>query len=414
MQSKGIRVAFFGSFYPFVDRLSTTSTGLVSLFSMSEKIEKVIVFSPLLSAVPIGLDTKKVRMMPSWKYDSVISLLKTLYKMIRMKEDLDVYFFNILLTSFGHARRANTVGLLLPTFVAKLTGKKVCTYMHNFVETQDIEKLGYKKKWLVTKIVGLLERLIAGNTLLLVPLESQRLALETLFHTEVHNVTIPYVEGISGFICNPDGLHNSKKGDSGTLSFLLFGSWGPQKDLVGALSIFRDLITEGKNIEVVIAGKANPNFPSYDREIEKIIANFPINYVKWTKNVTEESVLELFSHFDVLFLPYNAAGGYSAVMNVGAFYGIRMVSYDVPELREFDSIISAGCVFVDPSDHDAVKKTLIRVAEEARFERSPTDQDLKAKLQKSLVAIEGLIGVMIDDEDSKIQRTDDSQLIHHR
>ena len=45
MTVKGIRLGFFGSFYPLVDRLSTTSTGLVALLSMSGKIEKVIVFT---------------------------------------------------------------------------------------------------------------------------------------------------------------------------------------------------------------------------------------------------------------------------------------------------------------------------------------------------------------------------------
>lgn len=414
MRLDGIRIGFFGSFYPLVDRLSTTSTGLVTLFSMSEKIENVIVFSPLSSVTPIGIDTSKVSMIPSWRYDSVISLLKTLSKMIRMKEDVDVYFFNIFLTSFGSSGRANVTGLLLPTLLAKLTGKRVCTYMHNFIETQDIEKLGYERKWLATKIAGMLERLIANNTSLIVPLESQRLALETLFQNKVHSIVIPYVEGLYSFMCNHDVVYNSKNSNCDSLSFLLFGSWGPQKDLEGALTIFRELIAEGKKIQVVIGGGVNSNFPEYDRKIEKIIDDFPFKCVRWIKSVSEESVSELFSCSDVLFLPYHAAGGYSAVMNVGAFYGIKIAAYDIHELRELDSIIGAGCVFVDPSDRNMVKETLIKMAEDPRNARNIDSQILRMNLQKSLVAIDDLIGMMIEDKNPSIQRMNNFQNTHHQ
>ena len=315
-----------------------------------------------------------------------------------MKNGVDVYLFNIFLTSFGKTRKANVTGLLLPPLLAKLTGKRVCTYMHNFIETQDIEKLGYKKKWLPTKIASLLERLIANNTLLLVPLKSQGLTLEAQFHTKVHNLVVPYVEGISSFMSSSGALYDAKRENNAPLSFLLFGSWGPQKDLDGALNIFRELIAERKNIKVIIGGKVNSNFPSYALEMEKIISDFPINRISWIRNLPETLVSELFSQSDVLFLPYKAAGGYSAVMNVGAFHGIKMVAYDIPELRELDTIISAGCIFVDHSDRDAVKKSLIRVAEEARQERNSNNCDLKTKLHKSLVAIDDLIGVMMSDK----------------
>ena len=397
MKANGITIGFFGSFYPLVDRLSTTSTGLVALFSMSEKIEKVIVFSPQSSVLLNGLDSKKIRMVPSWKYDSVISLLKTLFKMIRMRQDVDIYFFNIFLTSFGSSRKANVTGLLLPILLARLTGKRVCTYMHNFIETQNIEKLGYRRTWWAIKIANLLERLIAHNTLLLVPLKSQRTVLETILHTRVHNVVIPYVEGLCSFMCRPNVGSNFRKGNGVVPTFLLFGSWGPQKDLEGALTIFGELSSEGNDLQVVVAGKVNSNFPGYDRKIENVIDDFPVKNVNWTKNVPEENVSELFYGSDVLFLPYNAAGGYSAVMNVGAFYGIKVVAYDIPELREFDSIIKAGCVFVDPSDHASIKLTLLKTAEEARDEGRPVGQIQNMKLQESLVAINDLISIIMND-----------------
>ncbi|MCL4316657.1 MAG: glycosyltransferase [Candidatus Thermoplasmatota archaeon] len=399
MRVKGIKVGFFGSFYPHVDRLSTTSTGLVTLFSMSEKIERVIVFSPLLSVSPTSLNTSNVRVIPSWRYDRALSLIKTLIKMMKMKNDIDVYIFNIFLTSFGRSKIANVTGLLLPVLLSKLTHKRVCTYMHNFIETQDIENLGYEKKWFATKIASRLERGIANNTFLVVPLESQRLTLEALFHSKVHSVLVPYVEGIYGFISNPIELQNSKSDHNKPLSFLLFGSWGPQKDLDGALKIFKELIDEGNDLRVVIGGKANGNFPHYEKKIEDIIAQFPTKYIRWIKNVPEENVPRLFEDADVLFLPYNAAGGYSAVMNVGAFYDLQIVSYDVPELREFDLIIRAGCTFVDPSKPDEVKKVLVQRATESRRNRRNNQSMPMEKLQKSLRAVDDFIDLIIDRND---------------
>lgn len=76
-------------------------------------------------------------------------------------------------------------------------------------------------------------------------------------------------------------------------------------------------------------------------------------------NVSDDVLYELFTESELLFLPYNAAGGYSAVMNVGALYGMRMVAYDIPELREFRNVIGPDCEFVDTTSRKAVKTTLI-------------------------------------------------------
>lgn len=398
MATRKIRVGFFGSFYPHVDRLSTASTGLVTLLSMSEKIEKISVFSPLLSSTPNGLSTSKIRVIPSWSYDDPLSLIKTVIKMIKMKSDIDVYIFNIFLTSFGRSRIANVTGLLLPALLSKLTHKSVCTYMHNFIETQDIEKLGYEKKWLATRVASLLERRIANNTLLFVPLESQRLNLEALFHTKVHSVLIPYVEGVCSFVCKADKLREPKSDATKPLSFLLFGSWGPQKDLEGALRIFKELIDEGNDIRITVNGNINSNFLHYEEKIERIMAQLPSKYFMWTKDVPETMVSGLFVDSDVLFLPYNAAGGYSGVMNIGAFYGLHIVSYDISELRELDSIIHAGCTFVDPSRPDEVKRTLIEVARESRRSRGSNRSISQEKIHESLRAVEDFVDLIFDGE----------------
>ena len=408
MSVKGLRVGFFGSFYPHVDRLSTASTGLVTLLSMSEKIEKISVFSPLLSSTPNGLSTSKIRIIPSWSYDDPLSLIKTVIKMIKMKSDIDVYIFNIFLTSFGRSRIANVTGLLLPVLLSKLTHKRVCTYMHNFIETQDIEKLGYEKKWLATRVASLLERRIANNTLLFVPLESQRLTLEALFHSKVNSVLIPYVEGVCSFICKVDELHELKSDDTKPLSFLLFGSWGPQKDLEGALRIFKELIDEGNDIRITVSGNINNNFPHYEKKIERIMAQLPSKYIMWIKDVPERMVQSLFVDSDVLFLPYNAAGGYSGVMNVGAFYDMQMVSYDVPELREFDLIIGAGCTFVDPSQPVEVKRVLVQKARESRRSKGGNQSISREKLQKSLRAAEDFVDMIIDSNDPSVMASEES------
>ena len=270
--------------------------------------------------------------------------------------------------------------------------------MHNFIETQNIEKLGYEKKWFATRVASMLERRIANNTLLFVPLESQRLNLEGLFHTKVHSILIPYVEGICSFVCKADKLSDSKSEDTRPLSFLLFGSWGPQKDLEGALRIFKELIDEGNDIRITLSGNINSNFPYYEEKIERFMAQLPSKCIMWTRDVPETMVSDMFENSDVLFLPYNAAGGYSGVMNVGAFYGMHIVSYDVSELRELDSIIHASCIFVDPSKPDEVKRTLIEVARESRRTRGSNRSITLEKIRKSLRAVEDFVDLIFDGE----------------
>lgn len=392
-----IRLGLFGSFYPFVDRLSTTTTGLVTLLGMSDKVESLFVFCPTNSSMPAAVEIPKIKLIPSWKYDSVFSLIKTMYEMMKMRGVVDIYVFNIFLTSFGRSKVTNAIGLLIPTLISRLSGKRVCTYLHNSIETQDVEKLGYKDTWFVKKVASRLEWLIARNTLLIVPLKSQASILESMFRTSVRSLAVPYVEGINGFISNSNENMEFGRWERRTFNYLLFGSWGPQKDLNGALKIFKEVLDEGHEIHVIVAGNANSNFPHYTEEIERLIGLFPAPNIEWIKAVPEELVPALFLNSDVLFLPYRAAGGYSAVMNVGAFYGIKIVAYDIPELKEFDSMIKAGCTFVDSQQPDELKRVLISAAQESKIEKLTNTATMRSKLRASLDAVEDLIEMLIQE-----------------
>ncbi|MDG7000662.1 MAG: glycosyltransferase [Nitrososphaerota archaeon] len=379
----GMRVGFFGSFYPFVDGLATTSTGLVYLLANSSRIQRLTLFTPKNSSVPEELRNGKIENIPCWSYNSVTSILTAFLNMVMERNSVDVFLFNIHLTSFGKSKIANGLGLLLPSMVAKITGLKVVVYMHNFVETEDVAKLGYGNRRFSIMIAKGLERLIAINTKLVVPLESQSEKLNAFLRTKPENLSIPYVEGIYS------ALHMIKKMDSltrrsgTTYRVLLFGSWGPQKDLEGALMILGELITEGIDIEILVAGSINMNFPHYYDKIQKLAETLPKDKYRFMMNVPDESVHELFVDSDLLFLPYNAAGGYSAVMNIGALFGLRMMAYDLPQLREFSNAIETNCEFVDPNNRAEMKIKLKNIIIEKAATNSRPEQFIRDRLQKA-------------------------------
>lgn len=370
----GFKVGFFGSFYPLVDRLATTSTGLVYLFADSSQVDKIELFSPVGSIIPPELETNKIRLNPLWCYNSVLSLIRTFFLMRKKRKTIDTYFFNIYLTSFGTSRLANFVGLLIPPLLSRLTHREVIVYMHNFIETQDVDRLGYNGKSFSKRIARILEKVIAINTNLVVPLPSQSAKLRGIFRKAPRDIVIPYVEGLFSFLHLKTLGQKRLRKTNDLFNILLFGSWGPQKNLKDALSTIGELFSEGMEANVVVAGSVNSGFPYYLESIEHVWKKLPANMVTFRMNVPEEEIPGLFQETDLLFLPYNATGGYSAVMNVGALYGVKMLAYDLPELREFSSLIESDCVFVDPKDHEALKSAL-RVAISARKQFSNKDNN---------------------------------------
>ena len=350
-------IAFFGSFYPRIDRLATTSTGMVYLMSKCQDIEGITVLGPIGSKIP-GNYPPNVKIEPLWEYDDIPSLIRTLFLLLRKGKKFDLIFFNLILTSFGRRKLSNAFGLLIPPLLSILAHKKPVVYIHNLVETQDIRKLGYGNAHVSKLFARVLERLLFGTTNIILPLESQRKTIERIYGTRVDQALFVGVEGIWTLknyirVNNRSTLYNL-----GKIRILLFGAWGPQKDIVSILRMLKTLTLRVTNFHVIVAGSINKNFPEYRKKLSRTFMELDPGRFSFIENPEEESVPELFINSDILILPYNAAGGYSAVMNVARLYCIKILAYDIEELREIARTIDVNVDFIPRDNNESLEKAI--------------------------------------------------------
>jgi glycosyltransferase involved in cell wall biosynthesis len=361
----GLNVGFFGTFRPKPgDRALTTgimavSTGLVAALAQSDSIASITVFSQIGSDQPRGEAWSKVRMVPCWKYDNPFSLLRSFRVLLNHASKVDGFVFNTAITDFGRSAAANVVGLLLPPFLSRLSRKPVVTYVHYFLETADISQLGYRPSLLQRVGVRLLERLLLTSTTVVVPLESQRSIIEQTFGLSPRQLLIPFTEPFGWIAMSDQPPVESPVAPGEPMRILLLGVWGPQKDLQGALRALLLAKERGGRFTVTITGAINPHFPDSRRELDRLKATVDPEWFRYVDAVPEAKLLELLRSHDLLILPYNAAGGYSSSMSVGAYCGTEIISYDHPQLREVATELGIQPSFVVKGDIESLVQRIL-------------------------------------------------------
>ena len=319
---------------------------------------------------------------PIWEYDDIPSLIRTLFLLLRMGKKFDVIFFNLILTSFGRRKLSNAVGLLIPPLLSILAHKKPVVYVHNLVETQDIRKLGYGNAHVSKLFARVLERLLFGTTNIILPLDSQRKTIERIYETKVDQALFVGVEGILTLknyirVNNRSTLYNL-----GKIRILLFGAWGPQKDVVSILRMLKTLTLRVTNLHVIVAGSINQNFPEYRKKLSRTFMELDPGIFSFIENPEEELVPELFINSDILILPYNAAGGYSAVMNVARLYCVKILAYDIEELREISRTIDVNVDFIPRDSSESLENAIRDFLWEPRIRYAENDLDELINLGK--------------------------------
>lgn len=362
-----LRVGFFGNFHPLTTRLSTTSIGLVILLSRDPRVESILVTCPRGSRVPEGIDPTKIHLRPTWLHDRPGSVVRAGLGMWRERRQVDVFLFNTYMTGLGRSLVANALGILLPVLLAKLTGKRVVVYMHNFMSTQQVETLGYRPGRAVRATARALESLLLRSTVVAVPLASQQESLGSQYGIRPELLFIPGLEGLySSEVGSRNEEGAKRERPEGPPHILLFGLWGPQKDLAGALEDLGALAQRGFPMKVRVAGPVHPTFPEYAPIYERLRQKFSSQGFEFLGEVPERDLAALFRDSSVLLLPYRTTGGYSAVMNVGKAYGIPMAAYDLPELRSLAQTLGVRAEFFAPGDGAALERALRRSAEPDR------------------------------------------------
>ncbi|MCL5785446.1 MAG: glycosyltransferase [Candidatus Thermoplasmatota archaeon] len=381
-----MKIGFFGSFYPRIDRLSTTSIGLAYLFGNVSYVEEITVFGPLMSRIPPNFPAK-VNLNSIWEYDDILSIFKTLKTMLLDRKHFDLFFFNLILTSFGRRGLSNALGLLVPVLLSFLTRKRVIVYLHHIVETQNLGELGYGEKKLSAAIAMLIERLVFVTTRVIVPLPSQQSKISSFIRSAPRQLVFPGLEGIWAYNNYlRSNISSRVRGFSG-IRILMFGAIGPQKDIARILNILGNHNCDLKSFHLTVAGSINSNFPQYERKFEEMLTKFNNSNLTYIKNPREEDIPELFINADVLLLPYKAAGGYSAVMNVAKLYCIRVLCYANADLQLFSDLIDIDARFVSNSMIDDIVQELKAFVWEPRV-----GTNIESVMEKNVQMVNQLFG----------------------
>lgn len=387
------RFAVFGTYYPDFQFAGNSTTGLVQLLSELPGVERVDVYCPAGSSLPADADPSKVELRPIWAHNDPASLVRALGHLIRASNAYDAIVFNIYVTAFGRSRLGNVVGLLVPSLLAVVRRRPVLTYMHNFVETQEVESLGYAPGPAARAVAHLLEAFALRATNVVVPLEGQQRAIRRAFGRDVSCIYLPYVEAVHSLRSMGDGPAPSSFGSVGRgPRVLLFGSWGPQKDLATVASVLRELAGSGTVGALTLAGPANAHFPEAEQETHRAAAELNGPTFRRIPFVSEEDIVPLFLAHDVLILPYRATGGYSGALNCAALTDIAVVAYDLPQLREQATRLNVVVRFVPPGDPGALRSAVTDACQEstARKDR-PGPREMEARLSLTRRAVEQLI-----------------------
>ncbi|MFZ0892773.1 MAG: glycosyltransferase [Thermoplasmata archaeon] len=358
-----MELGLFANFYPGKDRLGTHSTSLALLLLRADPELKLQLTIPQGSEWPAGFARDRIEFRPEWRHDDPAAMAKAAARMARSLTPDGHALFNWFPTCFGETKAANATGMLLPGLVRLLSRKPPSVYAHNFIETQDVRRLGYHATRTERLALGTLERTLVRSARVFVPLDSQRQSLERLFGISATARSIPFVEALYGH-----WVHEAFPGQNFGVSIpprrqfrvLLFGVWGPAKDLDSVLPVLDGLYRSGQRFETLFAGSFNRFFPGYREKLREALASLPAELCQFVNEPPDEATPELFGSSDLVILPYNAIAGPSGVMGLATFHGCRIIAYDVPELREYDAILAGKSVFVARGDRTALSEAIAR------------------------------------------------------
>ena len=385
-----MRVAFVGDFINHGKFLVPSSTSIVLLLSKVPDVEIIDVYSPILNnkTEPFK-EPKNVKIIESYKYDNLVSIIKLLK--IRNRH-YDKIIFNIMPTAFGNGSFANLTGLLVPLVLSMMFRKKnIEIIYHNSVYTNDISKLGYDSSYdkIRSFILSIVERVIFKSVKTFVFLEFYKdIITRRIGRNKVRVLNGRYFEAITTIYLNGlfDCHYLSKVVNYKTPQVLMHGYWGPQKNIELGLDALIELRNQGIHFDLTISGSINSHFEEYGKQFDLLLENSKKILKKYEGFVNEIGIMNLFKNTDLLILPYNTPGGRSAVLEQAIFFEVQTIAINFPEFREqADKMRFVGFINSEEDLKSYAKKILI----DREFKN--TEINIKEKIQQAITNIQKLL-----------------------
>jgi len=332
-----INVAYVGNFLNHGFALAQYGSGLIYLLSRIDNISKIDVICPYKNnKYDMDLNIQKVNILETYNYKKPLTMLRIIRKIYLHKYDLII--FNMNSTSFGEGNLSNFLGLITPLILKKIFKKNVVVIYHSSVLTNDVEKLGYNSLYdkLRKVVLKFIEASIFKKVNTFVTLELYKNIIDKkIKKNRVNAIKIEYIEAIPTLLLN--GMEEKSielQYNKDIPRILLYGYWGPQKNLEFALNTLNELKKEGYNFNLVISGGINHHFKNYQKKFNELIERYKgiINELKGY--VEEKDIVDMFKSVDLLLLPYSAPGGWSGVLSQAIFFEISVIGIEFPEYIE--------------------------------------------------------------------------------
>ncbi len=361
-----MRLAFVGNFLNYGSSLITINTAIVYLLAELEETDCIDVYCHLPNdRMEEDYVPDKVNIFPIYDSKRPLSTLN-LYVVNWKKYDSVV--FNLLPTTFGRSSIANLIGLTAPTVLSKLGNKNIKIIYHNSTITNDFRKLGYNssKDKIRSLVLSWVEKLMFQTVPTFFPVSIYvDLVRHKIKGAKVNYINLRYFEGLTTiFINRKNGVESietsSKPCNEKVL--LLHGYWGPQKNLELALSSLKKIRDEGIAFHLILSGKVNSNFQSYNDEFKDVVEKYSSIINERIEYVTEKDIMWLFLKTDMVIIPYNTPGGHSGVMETAITFNKDVLCISHPEYEEQAKGIANICL-TSPEDFFVKLKSYILSAE---------------------------------------------------
>jgi len=332
-----INIAYVGNLFNRGHAHAEYGTGLIYFLSKINIVSKIDAICPIKNNRYIeDLKIEKVNILETYDHKKPLTMLRIIRKIYSHKYDLII--FNMNSTSFGEGNLSNFLGLITPLILKKILKKNVEVIYHSSVLTNDVEKLGYNSLYdkLRKAVLKYIETSIFRNLNTYVPLDLYKNILDKeVKKNNVKTIKIEFTEAIPTLLLNKVEEENIKVEHNNNFPrILLYGYWGPQKDLSFALNTLNELKKEGYNFNLILGGGINNHFKDYQRKYNELIEKYKdiINELKGY--VEEKDLLDMFKSSDLVLLPYATSGGYSGVLSLSIFFELPVIGIVFPEYLE--------------------------------------------------------------------------------
>lgn len=230
----------------------------------------------------------------------------------------DLVWFNLGASIFGRSPLINLSGLITPMLIQR-NGYPIVVTLHELIEFTDLRTLDAP---------GGPFAKMGARLLTTIATQADHLCLTMRHYTDwlkARNVDCAHIP--IGAYHEPELLE-----ESNSQELLFFTTLAPFKGLELLVEAFQLLQVKYPGLKLTVAGSEHMRFPHYARDLKSRFEG--INGVRWLGQTSEDNVMDLFRHAQIVVLPYLASTGSSSVLYQAATWGRPVVASNLSEIKE--------------------------------------------------------------------------------